>query len=69
MGWQVDVSNGYLTSHSQVDDDRLEFHRVSVCVGWLRVLNALADVDHQTTASVVSCATDITMRSINARDL
>ena len=54
---QVDANNGNLTSPSQVDDDLLEFNRVSGCVGWYRVLDALADVDHHNTALVVSCAT------------
>ena len=55
MWWQVDISNGNLTSPSQEDDDLLEFHWVSGCAGWYRVLDALADEDHQTTALVKSC--------------
>ena len=38
--------NGKLTSPSQVDNHLLEFHRVSGCAVWYRVLNALADADY-----------------------
>ena len=46
MWGQVDVSDINLTSPSQVDDDLLEFHRVSGCTRWYRVLDVLVDVDH-----------------------
>ena len=46
MKGKVDVSNGKLTSSSQVDNDLLKFHRVGGCTGWYTVLNALTDVDH-----------------------
>ena len=71
MWGQVDVSNGNLTSPSQVDNDLLEFHWVSGWAGWYIVLDALRDADHQTTTSVVSCAAAITVptHSVEARDL
>ena len=56
MWGQVDISNGNLMSPSQVDDHLLEFHQVSGCARWCRVLDALVNVDLQTTTSVVSCA-------------
>ena len=71
MMWgQVDVSNGNLTAPSQVYDGLLEFHLFSGCTRRFIVLDALADVDHQTTASVVSCATviSVSIHSIEAED-
>ena len=51
MMWEkVDISNVKFMSPSQVDNALLKFHRVGGCIGWYRVLNALTDVDHQTTA-------------------
>ena len=46
MWEQVDVSNGNFISPGQVDNDLLEFHQISGCMGWYRVLDALANVDH-----------------------
>ena len=72
MMWgQVNVSNGKLTSPSQVDNGFLQFHCVSGCAGCYRVLNALASVDHLTTASAVSCvaAISIPMCCVIAVDL
>ena len=40
-------------------NDPLEFHRACGCTGWYGVLKAQADVDHLTTASVMSCAVAI----------
>ena len=53
---QVDVCNGNFISLRLVDNVLLEFHQVSGCAGWCRVLDALADVGHQTINSVVCCA-------------
>ena len=50
MREQVDVGSENLTSHCQVDDD-LEFYRLSGCARRCILLYALADIDHQTTAS------------------
>ena len=68
---KVEVSSGKLTSPSQVDNDHLKFHRVGGCTGWYRVLNALTDVDHQTTTPVLSCAADISVQThrVKAMDL
>ena len=70
MWGQVDISNGKLMSPSQVDNDLLKFHRVDGCSRWYRVLNTLMDVDHLTTAPLLSCATAILvpMHIVNARD-
>ena len=70
--WEnVEVSNGELKSPSQVDFDLLKFHRVGGCTGWYTVLNALAEIDHQTTAPVLSCAGAISVftHTVKARDL
>ena len=61
MWGQVDVRNRNLISPSQVDNDLLEFHPVSDGAGWYRVLDALTGVDNPTSASVVSCATAISV--------
>ena len=69
-GGHVDVSNGKLTSPIQVDNDLLTLHLESNFAGWCRSLNVLADVDHQSTASVVSCAAAISVQTlcVEARD-
>ena len=69
MWVQVDVGNVNWTSPSQVDDDLLELHWVRGFAGWYRVLDALADVDYQTTVLVESCAITVHTHSIKARDL
>ena len=46
----------------------IKFHRVGGCTGWYRVLNALADVDHLTTALVVSCSTAILVTTHIVKD-
>ena len=61
MWRQVDVSNGKLTSPSQVDIDRLEFLRVGVSTRWHRVLIALANVCHSITDTVLSYAAAISI--------
>ena len=68
---KVDVSNEKLTSPSQEDNGLMKFHRVGGCTGWYRVLNTVTDVDHQTTAPVLSCAAAISipMHIVEARDL
>ena len=71
MMWgQVDVSNGNLTAPSQMYDGLLEFHLFSGCTRRFIVLDALADVDHQTTASVASYATviSVSIHTIEAED-
>ena len=62
----ADGSNGKYASPSQEDNDLLVFHRASGCV-----LNALADVDHQTSESVVSTDATISVPTniVEARDL
>ena len=71
MWWKVDVGNKKLTSPSQVNNDLLKFHRVGGCIGWYRVLNALTDVDHQSTAPVLSCSAAIKVPTdrVEAMDL
>ena len=71
MYGKVYASNGELTFPSQVDNDLLMFHWVGDSTGWHRVLSALMDEDHQTTATVLSYAAAIsapTLR-VKARDL
>ena len=64
-----DVTDGKWTSPSQVDNDLLMFHWVGGCTERYGVLNALTDVEHQTTAPVLSCtaAISIPMRRVEAR--
>ena len=71
MWRQLDGSNEKWTSTRQVDNDRLEFHRIGDCAGWYRVLIDLSDADHQTTATMESCATAISVPTyrVEARDL
>ena len=69
MWGQVDVGDGKLTSPFYVDNNLLEFHRVSGCTGWCRELDALVDVICQTTTFVASCAAAISTHSLEARDL
>ena len=58
-------------SPSQADNHYLKSHRVGGCTGWYRILNAVTDVDHQTTTLVQSCATAILVLThrVKARDL
>ena len=68
---QVDLSHGNVTSPSSVDDDLLEFHRVGGWARRYRLLDAVVDVDNQTTASMVTRAAAILipMHCVKARDL
>ena len=61
MWEQLDDSCEKLASHGQVDNDPQEFHRVSDCAGCDKVLDAMANINHQATASVLSCAAAITV--------
>ena len=71
MWGKVDARNGILTSPSQEDNDLLVFHRAGGGTRLHRMLNALTDVDHQTTTPVLSCVAAIAFptHSVEARDL